>query len=100
MCCARSYPHSATDTTFVPIRRNRTLCDVAMKVPLQHNCGPFCGTPPSEAIAALDAEPWKIPAMSGDPFQVCFHPKLGVVINDPVAQMGLGREQMRLFKVG
>lgn len=38
--------------------------------------------------------------MSGDPFQVCFHPKLGVVINDPVAQMGLAREQMRLFKVG
>jgi hypothetical protein len=38
--------------------------------------------------------------MSGDPFQICFHPKLGVVINDPVAQMGLGREQMRLFKLG
>ena len=38
--------------------------------------------------------------MSGDPFQISFHPKLGVVINDPVAQMGLGREQMRLFKVG
>jgi hypothetical protein len=38
--------------------------------------------------------------MSGDAFQVCFHPKLGVVIYDPVAQMGLSREQMRLFKVG
>jgi hypothetical protein len=38
--------------------------------------------------------------MSGDSFQVCFHPKLGVVINDPVAQMGLAKEQMRLFKVG
>jgi hypothetical protein len=37
--------------------------------------------------------------MSSDAFQVCFHPKLGVVINDPVAQMGLAREQMRLFKV-
>ena len=29
-----------------------------------------------------------------------FHPKLGVVIYDPVAQMGLAREQMRLFKIG
>ena len=38
--------------------------------------------------------------MSGDPFQVQFHPKLGVVIYDPVAQMGLAREQMRLFKIG
>ena len=38
--------------------------------------------------------------MSGDPFQVQFHPKLGVVIYDPVAQMGLAREQMRLFKLG
>jgi hypothetical protein len=37
--------------------------------------------------------------MSSDAFQVCFHPKLGVVINDPVAQMGLAREQMRLFKL-
>ena len=37
--------------------------------------------------------------MSGDAFQVCFHPKLGVVINDPIAQMGLAREQMRLFKL-
>jgi hypothetical protein len=35
-----------------------------------------------------------------DSFQVCFHPKLGVVIYDPLAQMGLAREQMRLFKVG
>src|SRR4051812_26956818 len=38
--------------------------------------------------------------MSGDAFQVMVHPKLGVVIYDPVAQMGLAREQMRLFKVG
>ncbi len=38
--------------------------------------------------------------MSGDVFQVLVHPKLGVVIYDPVAQMGLAREQMRLFKVG
>ena len=38
--------------------------------------------------------------MSADPFQVQFHPKLGVVIYDPVAQMGLAKEQMRLFKVG
>jgi len=37
--------------------------------------------------------------MSSDAFQVCFHPKLGVVINDPIAQMGLTREQMRLFKL-
>jgi hypothetical protein len=38
--------------------------------------------------------------MSGDSFQVRFHPKLGVVIYDPVAQMGLAGEQIRLFKVG
>jgi hypothetical protein len=38
-------------------------------------------------------------AMSSDAFQVCTHPKLGVVISDPVAQMGLAREQMRLFKL-
>lgn len=38
--------------------------------------------------------------MSGDSFQVQFHPKLGIVIYDPVAQMGLAREQMRLFKLG
>ncbi len=37
--------------------------------------------------------------MSGDSFQVHFHPKLGAVIYDPVAQMGLAREQMRLFKL-
>jgi hypothetical protein len=35
-----------------------------------------------------------------DSFQVYFHPKLGVVIYDPLAQMGLAREQMRLFKLG
>ena len=38
--------------------------------------------------------------MSVDSLQIHFHPKLGVVIYDPVAQMGLAREQMRLFKVG
>jgi hypothetical protein len=38
--------------------------------------------------------------MSADPFQIQIHPKLGVVIYDPVAQMGLAKEQMRLFKVG
>ncbi|HEX2495056.1 MAG TPA: hypothetical protein VHK24_14890 [Steroidobacter sp.] len=38
--------------------------------------------------------------MSGDSFQVYSHPKLGVVIYDPIAQMGLTREQMRLFKIG
>ncbi|NLG75439.1 MAG: hypothetical protein GX535_04325 [Xanthomonadaceae bacterium] len=40
-------------------------------------------------------------AVSADSFsfQVYTHPKLGVVIYDPVAQMGLAREQMRLFKV-
>jgi hypothetical protein len=38
--------------------------------------------------------------MSVDALQIYFHPKLGVVIYDPVAQMGLAREQMRLFKVG
>jgi hypothetical protein len=37
--------------------------------------------------------------MSGDPFQVRFHPKLGVVIYDPVVQMGIGKDQMRLFKI-
>jgi hypothetical protein len=38
--------------------------------------------------------------MAADAFQVFSHPKLGVVIYDPVAQMGLAREQMRLFKLG
>lgn len=37
--------------------------------------------------------------MAADAFQVFSHPKLGVVIYDPVAQMGLAREQMRLFKL-
>ncbi len=37
--------------------------------------------------------------MSGDPFQVRFHSKLGVVIYDPLAQMGIAKEQMRLFKI-
>jgi hypothetical protein len=38
--------------------------------------------------------------MSGDSFRVCSHPKLGIVIYDPIAQMGLAGEQMRLFKLG
>ena len=38
--------------------------------------------------------------MSGASLQIYTHPKLGVVIYDPVAQMGLSREQMRLFKLG
>ena len=37
--------------------------------------------------------------MSVDAFKVSFHPKLGVVIYDPVLQMGLAPEQMRLFKL-
>ena len=37
--------------------------------------------------------------MSSDLFQVRFHPKLGVVIYDPVAQMGIAKEQLRLFKI-
>lgn len=38
--------------------------------------------------------------MSTDSFQVFNHPKLGIVIYDPLAQMGISKEQMRLFKVG
>lgn len=38
--------------------------------------------------------------MSAVSIQVYSHPKLGVVIYDPVAQMGLAGEQMRLFKTG
>jgi hypothetical protein len=37
--------------------------------------------------------------MSGDPFQVRFHSKLGVVIYDPLAQMSIAKEQVRLFKI-
>jgi len=37
--------------------------------------------------------------MSGDSFQVRFHPKLGTVIYDAVAQLGLAKEQIRLFKL-
>ena len=47
-----------------------------------------------------ELESTSVHVMSADPFQVQFHPKLGVVIYDPVAQMGLAKEQMRLFKVG
>ena len=60
---------------------------------LQHNCAGVTGT-------SLPFFSTEVIVMSGDPFQVHFHPKLGVVIYDPVAQMGLAREQMRLFKVG
>jgi hypothetical protein len=38
--------------------------------------------------------------MSANAFQVLFHQKLGVVIYDPIVQMGLASEQMRLFKLG
>jgi hypothetical protein len=61
-----------------------------MTVSLQHNCARFCGSHFHHLRSLL----------MSDPFQVCFHPKLGIVINDPVAQMGLAREQMRLFKIG
>ena len=37
--------------------------------------------------------------MSGDPFQVRFHQKLGVVIYDPLAQMSIAKDQLRLFKI-
>lgn len=56
---------------------------------LQHNCAGL--NPPFFSPKCV---------MSGDSFQVYVHPKLGVVIYDPIAQMGLAREQMRLFKVG
>lgn len=36
--------------------------------------------------------------MTADPFQVCFHPKLGVVIFDRLAQLSLPADQVRLFK--
>ena len=38
--------------------------------------------------------------MSVHSLQIFSHPKLGVVIYDPIAQMGLGSDQMRLFKIG
>lgn len=38
--------------------------------------------------------------MSAVSIQVYSHPKLGIVIYDPIAQMGLAGEQMRLFKLG
>jgi hypothetical protein len=55
---------------------------------LQHNDTPI---KPSISVAAI---------MAADTFQIFSHPKLGIVIYDPVAQMGLAREQMRLFKLG
>ena len=67
-----------------------------MTDPLQHNCAGVTARA-GPAPPPIDCE---VIVMSGDPFQVHFHPKLGVVIYDPVAQMGLAREQMRLFKVG
>ena len=38
-------------------------------------------------------------AMSTDSLKVQFHPKLGAVIYDPIAQIGLAPEQMRLLKL-
>jgi len=66
-----------------------------MAGPLQHNCARV--TAPLFTQHSVDCE---VVDMSGDPFQVHFHPKLGLVIYDPVAQMGLTRDQMRLFKLG
>ena len=80
-----------------------------MKGALQHNCARITG-PRNDPCANLYVsrpievrsghESASVHVMSADPFQVQFHPKLGVVIYDPVAQMGLSKEQMRLFKVG
>ncbi len=53
-----------------------------------HSCPPF--PPPCRPLRLL---------MSADAFVVHVHPKLGVVIFDPVAQMGLAAPQMRLFKL-
>jgi hypothetical protein len=64
---------------------------IDLSLALQHNYPPSISPIPRFPSDAV---------MSSDAFQVCFHPKLGVVINDPIAQMGLAREQMRLFKLG
>ena len=79
-----------------------------MKGALQHNCARITGPVMTPArifmFCPIDLrsghESASVHVMSADPFQVQFHPKLGVVIYDPVAQMGLSKEQMRLFKVG
>ena len=38
-------------------------------------------------------------AVTVDPFQISFHPKLGVVIFDRLAQLSLPADQVRLFKI-
>lgn len=58
---------------------------------LQHNCA---------RVKSSHLPVQEVRVMSAVSFQVYTHPKLGVVIYDPVAQMGLAGEQMRLFKVG
>jgi hypothetical protein len=57
---------------------------------LPHNC-----SLPTDSLPACEVR-----VMSADSIQVYSHPKLGVVLYDPVAQMGLAQEQMRLFKLG
>jgi hypothetical protein len=57
-----------------------------MTTALPQNCGLFTRTVSGKA-------------MSSESFQVRFHPKLGVVIYDPVAQMGINKDQLRLFKI-
>jgi hypothetical protein len=64
---------------------------IAIALALQQNCTVL------KFLLPLDCSRF---AMAADAFQVFSHPKLGVVIYDPVAQMGLAREQMRLFKLG
>jgi len=79
-----------------------------MTVALQHNDG--CWRAPATSsdpdfgfqfsnVRALFRTRLRVHVMSADPFQVQFHPKLGVVIYDPVAQMGISKEQLRLFKL-
>jgi hypothetical protein len=63
---------------------------------LQHNVARVTGS----GAQSPDGSVLQSACMSSDSFQVRFHPKLGIVIYDPVAQMGLAREQMRLFKLG
>ena len=37
--------------------------------------------------------------MSTDSLKIQFHPKLGTVIYDPIAQIGVAPDQVRLFKI-
>lgn len=64
---------------------------------LQHNC--TCVNSP-QFRSFFQSVRLEKRVMSADSFQIYTHPKLGVVIYDPVAQMGLTSEQMRLFKLG